>query len=57
MGNEFRVIPIPLKTVRPFVFEEVVLSEHLTLNQNDENECKSLVVDFLIRKVHIFLFL
>jgi len=40
-NKDFRMIPIPLRTVRPFVIEEVVLSEvaeETGLDLNDQME-------------------
>jgi double-strand break repair protein MRE11 len=53
VGNEFRVTPIPLTTVRPFVIDEVVLSEHLNPNQIDNTDSDP-VIDFLSQKVFFF---
>jgi double-strand break repair protein MRE11 len=45
-GENFRLQPIPLLTVRPFVIEEISLDEQPNLN-NNQNE----IMEFLVNKV------
>lgn len=52
-GKEFKMTPIPLRTVRPFVIEEVVLNEVAEeegLNLNDQME----ITKYLKAKVFAF---
>jgi len=54
-NKEFRLTPIPLRSVRPFVIEEVILSEIADdsgLDLNDQME----ITKYLRGKVHIHLF-
>jgi double-strand break repair protein MRE11 len=51
VGNEFRVTPIPLTTVRPFVLDEVVLSDHLDPSRIDGNDSDP-IMEFLSQKVN-----
>ncbi|KAJ2950509.1 hypothetical protein O0L34_g8753 [Tuta absoluta] len=48
--NEYSVTPIPLKTVRPFIFKTVVLSEE-TMGEDEVNESAN-VIEFLKSKVN-----
>lgn len=48
--NDFILTPLPLKTVRPFIFKTVVLSEH-NLGDEDVNESEK-VHEFLKQKVN-----
>lgn len=44
--DKFRLTPIPLQTVRPFVFEDVSLAEYMPEGSGDAE-----VVDFLSQRV------
>lgn len=44
--DQFRLKPIPLKTVRPFIMEDIVLKEY----DVDPNE-HEMIIDFLAQKV------
>jgi len=47
-GKEFQLTPLPLRTVRPFVLEEVVLSDEEGIDLNDQME----ITKFLKAKVN-----
>ena len=52
-GKEFQLTPLPLRTVRPFVIEEVVLNEvadEVGLDLNDQMA----ITKFLKSKVSLF---
>jgi double-strand break repair protein MRE11 len=51
VGSDFRLKPIPLTTVRPFIIDEVVLSEALGDSTDLENENEA-VMDLLTKKVN-----
>ena len=47
-GKEFQLTPLPLRTVRPFVLEEVVLADEEGVDLNDQME----ITKFLKAKVN-----
>ena len=47
-GKEFQLTPLPLRTVRPFVLEEVVLADEEGIDLNDQME----ITKFLKAKVN-----
>jgi double-strand break repair protein MRE11 len=46
-GQQFRVRPIPLKTVRPFIIDDIALSAHDELDPNDADA----IEEFLAKRI------
>ena len=55
-GKEFQLTPLPLRTVRPFIIEEIVLSDIADEVELDLNDQLS-ITKFLKGKVSLFSFL